>query len=142
MNFKTFVFMILTFRRVDPIPKNIGLMLSITFWISIVWIISNFAILIMRLINGIDKEKFDHQKVYHKKGAYVIGRRSTNTIEGYWSHLKKMISGTHFWVSRKHLQRYVDCESFRYNTKHLSESERFDVFLQNTKRRLRYSQIN
>lgn len=31
MNFKTFVFMILTFRRVDPIPKNIGLMLSITF---------------------------------------------------------------------------------------------------------------
>lgn len=44
MNFKTFVFMILTFRRVDPIPKNIGLMLSITFWISIVWIISNFAI--------------------------------------------------------------------------------------------------
>ena len=55
---------------------------------------------------------------------------------------KKMISGTHFWVSRKHLQRYVDCESFRYNTKHLSESERFDVFLQNTKRRLRYSQIN
>ena len=92
--------------------------------------------------NGIDKEKFDHQKVYHKKGAYVIGRRSTNTIEGYWSHLKKMISGTHFWVSRNHLQRYVDCESFRYNTKHLSESERFDVFLQNTKRRLRYSQIN
>lgn len=91
--------------------------------------------------NGIDKEKFDHQKVYHKKGAYVIGRRSTNTIEGYWSHLKKMISGTHFWVSRKHLQRYVDCESFRYNTKHLSESERFDVFLQNTKRRLRYSQL-
>lgn len=50
MNFKTFVFMILTFRRVDPIPENIGLMLSITFWISIVWIISNFAISIMRLI--------------------------------------------------------------------------------------------
>lgn len=50
MNFKTFIFMILTFRRVDPIPKNIGLMLSITFWISIVWIIFNFAISIMRLI--------------------------------------------------------------------------------------------
>lgn len=50
MNFKTFIFMILTFRRVDPTPKNIGLMLSITSWISIVWIIFNFAILIMRLI--------------------------------------------------------------------------------------------
>lgn len=44
MNFKTFIFMILTFRRVDPIPRNIGLMLSTTFWISIVWIISNFTI--------------------------------------------------------------------------------------------------
>lgn len=50
MNIKTFIYMILTFRRVDPIPRNIGLMLSITSWISIVWIISNFAILIMRLI--------------------------------------------------------------------------------------------
>lgn len=49
MNIKTFIYMILTFRRVDPIPKNIGLMLSTTFWISIVWIISNFTILIMRL---------------------------------------------------------------------------------------------
>lgn len=52
MNFKTFVFMILTFRRVDPIPKNIGLMLSITFWISIVWIISNFANVIYK--NGME----------------------------------------------------------------------------------------
>ncbi|UWH91106.1 MAG: hypothetical protein [Bacteriophage sp.] len=43
MNIKTFIYMILTFRRVDPIPRNIGLMLSTTFWISIVWIISNFT---------------------------------------------------------------------------------------------------
>ena len=50
VNIKTFIYMILTFRRIDPIPKNIGFMLSITFWISVVWIISNFAILIMRLI--------------------------------------------------------------------------------------------
>jgi hypothetical protein len=50
VNIKTFIYMILTFRRIDPIPKNIGFMLSITFWIFIVWIISNFAILIMRLI--------------------------------------------------------------------------------------------
>lgn len=42
--------MILAFRRIDPIPKSLGFMVSITLWISIVWIISNFAILIMRLI--------------------------------------------------------------------------------------------
>lgn len=50
MNFKTFIFMILTFSRVDPIPKNIGIMLGVTFWISVIWIISNFTILIAKLI--------------------------------------------------------------------------------------------
>lgn len=50
MNIKTFIFMILTFRRVDPIPKNIGLMLSITLWMSIVCTIFNFTVLIMKLI--------------------------------------------------------------------------------------------
>lgn len=50
MNIKTFIYMILTFRRIDLIPKNIGFMLSITLWISVVWIISNFTILIMKLI--------------------------------------------------------------------------------------------
>ena len=50
MNIRTFICMILAFRRIDPIPKSLGFMVSITLWISIVWIISNFAILIMRLI--------------------------------------------------------------------------------------------
>ena len=50
MNFKTFIFMILTFRKVDPIPKNIGIMLGVPFWISVIWIISNFTILIAKLI--------------------------------------------------------------------------------------------
>lgn len=50
MNFKTFIFMILTFRRVDPIPKNIGFMVSITLWMSIVCTIFNFTVLIIKLI--------------------------------------------------------------------------------------------
>lgn len=50
MNIKTFIYMILTFRRVDPIPKNIGLMLSITLWMSIVCTIFNFTVLIIKLI--------------------------------------------------------------------------------------------
>ena len=50
MNFKTFVFMILTFRRVDPIPKSLGFMVSITLWMSIVYTIFNFTVLIMKLI--------------------------------------------------------------------------------------------
>lgn len=50
MNIKTFIYMILTFRRIDPIPKNIGFMLSIAFWISIVCTIFNFTVLIIKLI--------------------------------------------------------------------------------------------
>lgn len=90
---------------------------------------------------NLDPNLYDHGVVYHKKGAYVIGNRHTNTIEGFWGHLKRTLKGVHHWVSRKHLQRYVDSSAFRYNTKHLSEYERFDVLLQNIGHRLRYSQL-
>ena len=49
MNFKTFIFMILTFRRVDPIPRNIGIMVSVMTWISIIYVIFIFTILIIKL---------------------------------------------------------------------------------------------
>lgn len=79
----------------------------------------------------LDPNLYDHGVVYHKKGAYVIGNRHTNTIEGFWGHLKRTLKSVHHWVSKKHLQKYVDSSTFRYNTKHLSEYERFNVLLQN-----------
>jgi len=39
----------------------------------------------------------------------------TNTIEGYWSQLKRSIRGTHVHVSQKHLWKYVSEFSYRYN---------------------------
>lgn len=89
----------------------------------------------------LDDQRYDHGIVYHKKGAYVIGRRSTNTIEGFWGHLKRVLKSTHHWVSPKHLQKYVNAESFRYNTKHLSDYERFDVFLQNVYHTFTYKEL-
>lgn len=38
-----------------------------------------------------------------------------NTLEGYWSHLKRSIRGTHVHVSGKHLWKYVSEFAFRYN---------------------------
>lgn len=90
---------------------------------------------------NLDKQRYDHGIVYHKKGAYVIGQRSTNTIEGFWGHLKRLLKSTHHWVSPKHLQKYVNAESFRYNTKHLSDCERFDVFLQNVYHTFTYKEL-
>ena len=49
MNFKTFIFMILTFRRIDPIPRNIGIMVNVMTWISIIYVIFIFTILIIKL---------------------------------------------------------------------------------------------
>ncbi len=39
----------------------------------------------------------------------------TNTIEGYWSQLKRSIRGTHVHVSPQHLWKYVSEFSYRYN---------------------------
>lgn len=49
MNLKTFIFMLLTFRRLDPMPRNIGIMASVMTWISIVYMIFSFIILIIKL---------------------------------------------------------------------------------------------
>lgn len=54
---------------------------------------------------------------------------NTNSIECTWSHFKRMIFGTYYQVSKRHLQRYVDEFVFRFNTRNISEFERFELFL-------------
>lgn len=44
-----------------------------------------------------------------------MGQVHTNTIEGFWSLLKRGIAGVYHSVSAKHLQTYVNEYSFRYN---------------------------
>lgn len=53
--------------------------------------------------------------VFHSAREYVRGGIHTNTIEGFWSQLKRSIKGTHHSVSRKHLQSYVNEFACRYN---------------------------
>lgn len=56
-----------------------------------------------------------HETVNHGIGEYVRGDVSTNTVEGYFSILKRGIVGTFHHVSPQHLQRYVTEFDFRYN---------------------------
>jgi transposase-like protein len=58
---------------------------------------------------------FKHETVHHKSKEYVRGIFHTNSIEGFWSQLKRSINGTFHHVSRKHLQKYVSEFSYRYN---------------------------
>ena len=59
-----------------------------------------------------------HVSVAHKADEWVKGQHHTNTLEGFWSHLKRGIRSTHCSVSRQHLQKYVDEFAFRFNTRH------------------------
>jgi transposase-like protein len=56
-----------------------------------------------------------HQSVNHSIGEYVRGDVHTNTIEGYFSILKRGITGVYHHVSPKHLRRYLAEFDFRYN---------------------------
>ena len=56
----------------------------------------------------------DHMKINHSE-MYVDGIIHTNTIESFWSLLKRGVIGQFHHVSKKHLQRYVDEFCYRYN---------------------------
>jgi len=63
----------------------------------------------------LSKRGYTHTTVNHSKLEYVRGSAHTNTIEGFWSQLKRSIDGTYHAVSPKYLQSYVDEFVFRYN---------------------------
>lgn len=69
---------------------------------------------------NLPKLGFTHTTVNHSKLEYVRGNAHTNTIEGYWSQLKRSIDGTYHSVSAKYLQTYLDEFSFRYNLRGLA----------------------
>jgi len=87
------------------------------------------------------KHIYDHRYVKHGAGQYVDGRVHTNTIEGFWSFLKRGIIGIYHFTSVKHLQKYIDEFVFRYNTREGSEGERFNLLLSNTEYRLKYEDL-
>jgi transposase-like protein len=58
-----------------------------------------------------------HGVVRHGQGQYVHGAIHTNTIEGFWSIVKRGIVGTFHKVSRKYLPLYVNEFEFRYNNR-------------------------
>lgn len=56
-----------------------------------------------------------HSSVNHSIGEYVRGDIHTNTIESYFSIMKRGIHGTYHHVSQQHLKRYLAEFDFRYN---------------------------
>jgi len=63
------------------------------------------------------KRKYFHRSVNHNKGQYVVGAVHTQTIEGFWSILKRGMVGTFHRASTKYLPLYVAEFEFRYNNR-------------------------
>lgn len=59
--------------------------------------------------------KYTHHRIKHSENVYVVGDVHTNTVEGFWSLIKRGIGGVYHSVSKEYLQSYLNEYSFRYN---------------------------
>jgi transposase-like protein len=59
--------------------------------------------------------RYIHYRINHKHQGYVRGHIHTNSVEGFWSLLKRGIGGVYHAVSPKYLQTYLNEYTFRYN---------------------------
>jgi transposase-like protein len=94
-----------------------------------------------RSYNGLSAD-YVHQVIDHAE-KYVEGNVHTNTIENFWSLLKRGLKGTYVSVEPFHLFRYLDEQAFRYNNrKDMDDGDRFSaVVSQITGKRLTYSRL-
>lgn len=91
--------------------------------------------------NNLTDKGFDHKAVAHSQKIYVsAGDIHTNSIEGFWSQLKRSIDGTYHHVTAEHLQGYVDEYSFRYSHRK-DEKPMFWSMLEQVVRKASFSQV-
>jgi transposase-like protein len=87
-----------------------------------------------------------HQAVDHSKGEYVRGEAHTNTLEGFFSILKRGLIGTYQHVDKKHLGRYLVEFDFRMNNRAafgISDAQRTDILMKGIGgKRLTYRRTN
>lgn len=87
------------------------------------------------------KVDFTHVTVKHRLGEYTNGKLHTNSIEGFWSQLKRGIYGIYHQVSPKHLGAYCNEFAYRYNTRKVTDQERFFNTLTLAHGRLTYEDL-
>ena len=80
-----------------------------------------------------------YETVNHGADEYVRGDAHTNTIEGFFSILKRGIYGVYHHVSEAHLKRYLVEFDYRYNNRDISDTERAQKALEGIRgKRLMY----
>ncbi len=72
-----------------------------------------------RVLTGLG---YEHTTVDHGCRQWADGDTHVNTLEAFWSMLKRSIRGTHIHVSRQHLPKYLGEFEFRYNRRKRPET--------------------
>lgn len=73
-------------------------------------------------------DTYTHNVIDHAE-KYVDGQVHTNSMENFWSLLKRTLKGTYVSVEPFHLFRYLDEQSFRFNKRKMTDAARFAVAL-------------
>jgi transposase-like protein len=88
---------------------------------------------------GLLDVRYQRHSVAHSKDEYARdGYIHVNSLESFWSQLKRQIYGIHHWISRKHTHRYISEATWRYNRRGLKEVPRFAEFMTRLDGRLTY----
>jgi transposase-like protein len=91
-------------------------------------------------------DSYEHKVINHLE-KYVDGEVHTNSIENFWSCLKRGLGGTYIAVEPFHLFRYVDEQAFRFNNRAtkdnpLNDADRFTLAMsQIVGKRLTYQEL-
>jgi transposase-like protein len=85
------------------------------------------------LYRSLGSDGYDHRRIMHSERVYVSGDVHTNTIEGFWSLVKRGIGGVYHAVSAKHLQGYLNEYAWRYNQRNESRAQFLSLLLRSTR---------
>jgi transposase-like protein len=84
---------------------------------------------------------YKHETVHHASKEYVRGDVYTNSVEGFFSLLKRGINGTFHHIGKGHIARYIAEFEFRYNARQVSDAKRAALLVEAGEgKRLTYKQ--
>jgi transposase-like protein len=80
----------------------------------------------LKSYDGLEND-YQHAVINHAV-EYANGNVHTNTMENFWSLLKRGLHGTYVSVEPFHLFRYLDEQAFRYNNRRdMNDADRFSL---------------
>jgi transposase-like protein len=94
----------------------------------------------LKSYNGLEAD-YQHAVINHAV-EYVNGNVHTNSMENFWSLLKRGLHGTYISVEPFHLFRYIDEQACRFNNRKMNDAERFDIAVREIGgKRLTYAEL-